>query len=198
VLRPNHGDIGQSKCTGSFTGCWWVDTCKELKNNSPWSSVYIHRRSGEVRRPWTGFSGEAKFDSLLGSFTEACTVYSKGQTRLGEALLAGLRWQVFGWPWAHRARGNAGDLVLWWGRARTGEYDRSPWGLYRRGRGQRCRLGFGVTRGTQGQASGVLWRAQSASNTWLFVSVLVLPTLCWATKTCESCPKTCERSLPCT
>jgi hypothetical protein len=37
-----------------------------LKNNSPWSSVYVHRRSGEVRRPWTGFSGEAKFDSMLG------------------------------------------------------------------------------------------------------------------------------------
>jgi hypothetical protein len=66
VLRPNHGDIGQSKGTGSFTGCWWVDSCKELKNNSPWSSVYVHRRSGEVRRPWTGFSGEAKFDSSLG------------------------------------------------------------------------------------------------------------------------------------
>jgi hypothetical protein len=66
VLRPNHGDIGQSKGTGSLTGCWWVDPCKELKNNSPWSSVYVHRRSGEVRRPWTGFSGEAKFDSLLG------------------------------------------------------------------------------------------------------------------------------------
>jgi hypothetical protein len=40
--------------------------CKELKNNSPWSSVYVHRQSGEVRRPWTGFSGEAKSDSLLG------------------------------------------------------------------------------------------------------------------------------------
>jgi hypothetical protein len=37
-----------------------------LKNNSPWSSVYVHRRSGEVRRPWTGFSGEAKSDSLRG------------------------------------------------------------------------------------------------------------------------------------
>jgi hypothetical protein len=66
VLRPNHGDIGQSKGTGSFTGCWWVNSCKEWKNNSPWSSVYVHRRSGEVWRPWTGFSGEAKFDSSLG------------------------------------------------------------------------------------------------------------------------------------
>jgi hypothetical protein len=40
--------------------------CNELKNNSPWSSVYVHRRSGDVRRPWIGFSGEAKSDSLLG------------------------------------------------------------------------------------------------------------------------------------
>jgi hypothetical protein len=47
-----------------------------------------------------------------GSFTEAHKVYSEGRTRLGEALLAGLRWQVFGWPRARRARGNAGDLVL--------------------------------------------------------------------------------------
>ena len=47
-----------------------------------------------------------------GSFTEACTVYSEGRTRLGEALLAGLRWRVFGWPRARRARGNAGDLVI--------------------------------------------------------------------------------------
>jgi hypothetical protein len=47
-----------------------------------------------------------------GSFTEACTVYSEGRTRLGEALLAGLWGRVFGWPRARRARGNAGDLVL--------------------------------------------------------------------------------------
>jgi hypothetical protein len=55
------------------------------------------------------------------------------------------------------------------------EYGRSPWGFYRRGCGQRHRFGFGATRGTRGRASGVLWRAQSASNTWLFASALVLP-----------------------
>jgi hypothetical protein len=49
---------------------------------------------------------------LSGSFTEACTVYSEGRTRLGEALLAGLWWRVFGWPRARRVWGNAGDLVL--------------------------------------------------------------------------------------
>jgi hypothetical protein len=47
-----------------------------------------------------------------GSFTEARKVYSEGPTQLGEALLAGLWWRVFGWPRARRARGNAGDLVL--------------------------------------------------------------------------------------
>jgi hypothetical protein len=46
------------------------------------------------------------------SFTEACTVYSEGRTRLREALLAGLWWQGIGWSRARRARGNAGDLVL--------------------------------------------------------------------------------------
>jgi hypothetical protein len=39
---------------------------KESKNGAEAYPVYVHRRSGEVRRPWTGFSGEAKSDSLLG------------------------------------------------------------------------------------------------------------------------------------
>jgi hypothetical protein len=47
-----------------------------------------------------------------GSFTEARRVYSEGRTRLGEALLASLRWRGIGWPRARCAWGNAGDLVL--------------------------------------------------------------------------------------
>jgi hypothetical protein len=39
---------------------------KESKNGVEAYAVYVHRRSGEVRRPWTGFSDEAKSDSLLG------------------------------------------------------------------------------------------------------------------------------------
>jgi hypothetical protein len=39
---------------------------KESKNGAEIYPVYIHWRSGEVRQPWTGFSGEAKSDSLLG------------------------------------------------------------------------------------------------------------------------------------
>jgi hypothetical protein len=38
---------------------------KESKNEAEIYPDYVHRRSGEVRRPWTGFSGEAKSDSLL-------------------------------------------------------------------------------------------------------------------------------------
>jgi hypothetical protein len=38
---------------------------KKSKNGAEIYPVYIHRRSGKVRRPWTGFSGEAKSDSLL-------------------------------------------------------------------------------------------------------------------------------------
>jgi hypothetical protein len=38
---------------------------KESKNCAEIYLVYVHRRSGEVWRPWTGFSGEAKSDSLL-------------------------------------------------------------------------------------------------------------------------------------
>jgi hypothetical protein len=39
---------------------------KASKNGAEIYPVYVHRRSGEVRRPWTGFSGEAMSDSLLG------------------------------------------------------------------------------------------------------------------------------------
>jgi hypothetical protein len=65
VLRPIHGEIVQSKGMESFTGCWGVYPCKELKKSSPWSSVYARRRSGEVWWPWSGVSGEAEPDSSL-------------------------------------------------------------------------------------------------------------------------------------
>jgi hypothetical protein len=175
VLRPNHGGIGQSKGKGSFTGCWWVDTCKELKNNSPWSSVYVHRRSGEVRRSWTGFSGEAKFDSLLGELHRGMHGLFRGSDAAGRgsagrSTVAGDR-VAAGTPCAGQCRWSGAPVRS---SARGGVRSTSL-GLYRRGREQRHRLGFGTTRGTRGRASGVLWRAQSASNTWLFVSVLVLP-----------------------
>jgi hypothetical protein len=38
---------------------------RESENGAETYPFYVHQRSGEVRRPWTGFSGEAKSDSLL-------------------------------------------------------------------------------------------------------------------------------------
>jgi hypothetical protein len=108
-----------------------------------------------------------------GSFTEARRAYSVGRTGLGEALLAGLRWRGIGWPRARRARGNAGDIVLRWvERVRGSTVEVSSGFIGADAATAPARLG--ATRGTQGQASGVLWRAQGASNTWLFVSALVL------------------------
>jgi hypothetical protein len=40
--------------------------CRESENGVETYPVYVHRRSGEVQRPWTGFFGKAKSDSLLG------------------------------------------------------------------------------------------------------------------------------------
>jgi hypothetical protein len=39
---------------------------KESKNGAEDYPVYAHQRSGEVRRLWTGFSGEENSDSSLG------------------------------------------------------------------------------------------------------------------------------------
>jgi hypothetical protein len=39
---------------------------KESKNGAEDYLVYARRRSGGVRRPWTGLSGEGNFDSSLG------------------------------------------------------------------------------------------------------------------------------------
>jgi hypothetical protein len=60
---------------------------------------------GRAKSGDRGLASPAK-QSLIpcsGSFTEACTVSSKGRAWLGKALLAGLRWQGLGWPRARRA-----------------------------------------------------------------------------------------------
>jgi hypothetical protein len=101
-----------------------------------------------------------------GSFTEARRVSLEGWTGLGMALLAGLRRRVLGRPLAHCVQGNSGDLLLRWGRERAGAYGWSPGWLYKRGRGQGTRAWLGAARGTRGQALGVLWCVQGASNTW--------------------------------
>jgi hypothetical protein len=69
---------------------------KESKNGAEDYPVYVHRRSSEVRRPWTGFSGKAKSDSLLGelhrgvhSLFQGSGVAGKGS--VGRSTVAGAR-----------------------------------------------------------------------------------------------------------
>jgi hypothetical protein len=101
-----------------------------------------------------------------GSFTEARRVSLEGYTGL-----EWLCWPVYGGGcsggrWHVVCRGNTGDLVLRWGRERAGAYGWSLGWLYRRGRGQGTRAWLGAARGARGQALGVLWHVQVASNTW--------------------------------
>jgi hypothetical protein len=105
VFRLNRSDLVQSNGTMSSMG---------------WRRGYLHKESrmgqGFTRSTFTdgrAKSGDRGLDSpakqgpipCSGSFTEACTVSSKGRAWLGRALLAGLRWLGLGWPQARRARG---------------------------------------------------------------------------------------------
>ncbi len=69
---------------------------KESKNGAEDYPVYVHRWSGEVRRLWTGSSGEANSDSLLGelhrgvhSLFQGSGVAGKGSA--GRSTVAGAR-----------------------------------------------------------------------------------------------------------
>jgi hypothetical protein len=69
---------------------------KESKNGAEIYPVYVHRRSGEVRRPWTGFSSEAKSDSLLGELHRGMHGLFQGsgldgKGSVGRSMVAGAR-----------------------------------------------------------------------------------------------------------
>jgi hypothetical protein len=69
---------------------------KESKNGAEDYSVYIHRRSGEVRRPWTGSSGEANSDSLVGELHRGVHSLLRGldgvgKGSVGRSTVAGAR-----------------------------------------------------------------------------------------------------------
>jgi hypothetical protein len=57
---------------------------KESKNGAEDYPVYVHRRSGEVRRPWTGFSGEANSDSSLGELHRGVHSLFQGSSVAGK------------------------------------------------------------------------------------------------------------------
>jgi hypothetical protein len=146
---------------------------KESKNGAEDYPVYAHRRSGEVRRPWTGFSGEANSDSLLGELHRGVHSLLRGldgvgKGSVGRSTVAGDR-VAAGTPCTGQTPVVSG----------SGEVERA-----RRGTAEvpGCFIGAGhgaglalERHGARGGASGVLWRAQSASNTWLFAYAPVLP-----------------------
>jgi hypothetical protein len=87
VLRPNHGDLVQSSGMVSFTGCRRDYVHKESKNGAEDYPVYAHRRSGGVRRPWTGFSGEANSDSSLGELHRGVHSLLRGLDEVGKGSI---------------------------------------------------------------------------------------------------------------
>jgi hypothetical protein len=105
VLRPVHGDTGQSKARGASRG---GKESTRARNHR-----ITHR---EARSTFTGDwvkSGDLDPASPVRqssiprswSFTKARRVYSKGWTGLGMALMANLRWRGIGQPLARRLQG---------------------------------------------------------------------------------------------
>jgi hypothetical protein len=87
VLRPNHGDLVQSSGMVSFMGCRRDYVHKESKNGAEDYPVYAHRRSGGVRRPWTGLSGEANSDSSLGELHRGVHSLLRGLDGVGKGSI---------------------------------------------------------------------------------------------------------------
>jgi hypothetical protein len=85
---------------------------KESKNGAEDYPVYAHRRSGEVRRPWTGFSGEANSDSLLGELHRGVHSLLRGLDGVGRGSVG--RSTVAG---ARVAAGTPCTGQRWWFRA---------------------------------------------------------------------------------
>jgi hypothetical protein len=57
---------------------------KESKNGAEVYPVYARRRSGGVRRPWTGFSGEANSNSSLGELHRGVHSLLRGSDGVGK------------------------------------------------------------------------------------------------------------------
>jgi hypothetical protein len=57
---------------------------KESRNGAEDYPVYAHWRSGGVRRPWTGLSDEANFDSSLGELYRGVHSLLQGLDRAGK------------------------------------------------------------------------------------------------------------------
>jgi hypothetical protein len=170
---------------------------KESKNGAEDYPVYAHRRSGEVRRPWTGFSGEANSDPLLGELHQGVHSLLRGLDGVGKGFVgrstvAGAR-VAAGTPCMGQTPVVSGSGEV--ERARRGTTE-VPGCFIGAGAGHGAGLAL-ARRGARGGArracSGEL-RARRTRGSLLLP--LFFPLL--SCQTYESCPRTCERSLPCT
>jgi hypothetical protein len=77
---------------------------KESKNGADIYPVYVHRRLGEVWRLWTGFSGEAKSNSLLGELHRGMHGLFRGSGMAGKGSVGRSTvvgdWAAAGTPFA--------------------------------------------------------------------------------------------------
>jgi hypothetical protein len=113
VFRPAHGGRVQSNCSGSFIGGQRCCRRKESKSGSPCSSVYVRRRSDEVRRRQSGTSS----DVVLGLRARRALLSSGEASRGIERGGGGPEWPVHGGRgsgsrWQPVRRANSGDFVL--------------------------------------------------------------------------------------
>jgi hypothetical protein len=123
---------------------------KESKNGAEIYPVYDHQRSGEVRRPWTGFSGEAKFDSLLGELHRGMHSHFQGSGVAGKGSVGWSTVAVDRVAAGTPLQGNAGGFLAPVRSSVRG--GRRLRGLYRRGREQGTQARLSTARGTRGRA----------------------------------------------
>jgi hypothetical protein len=170
---------------------------KESKNGAEDYPVYAHRRLSEVRRPWTGLSGEANSDSSLEVFHRGV----QSSPRVGRG------WEGFRWP-VYDGGGSGGrghavhgqtPVVLGSGeveRVRRGTID-VPGGFIGAGVGHGAgwalaRHGACGARGARRACSGEPRARRTRGRCFLPLFLRLL-----SSQTCESCPKACVRFLPC-
>ena len=170
---------------------------KESKNGAEDYPVYARRRSGGVRRPWTGLSSEADFDSSLGELHRGVHSLIRrldgvGKGPVGRSTVAG----------GSGGRGHAmhGQTPVGLG---SGEVERVrrgtvevPGGFIGAGTDNgagsalaRCGARGGARRACSGEPR--VRRTRGRCFLPLFLRLL-------SSQTCESRPMACVRFLPCT
>jgi hypothetical protein len=147
---------------------------KESRNGAEDYPVYARRRSGGVRRPWTGLSGEANFDSSLGELYRGVHSLLRGLDGAGKGSVG--RSTVAGGSGGH---GHAvhGQTPVGLGSSEVERVRRGtvkvPGGFIGAGAGHGAGWSL-ARRGARGARVRRALASQSASNTWSLLSGLVL------------------------